>query len=250
MANKSGFYEEHIQQLILKKEHLFGDIGDSTVVFEKAIMQGRTICDCLIFTEKRGLIGIEIKTEHDSTQRLNKQLADYEKVCDYVYVLCHDNHIDKVDQILKRYKHKHVGILAYDEFRGEPLLGEYRVAVKSPVKDAYYMFDILWKEEILKLLGTFRHFGQKVYTATGVKYLTTQDRGGGVNGLYTTSAYSRKMPKRVLIVGLLERLKRDEEDEIDEASRVFCDIFIHHRQHPEKAIKYHHFFKEKINYEE
>ncbi|MCC9083788.1 sce7726 family protein [Enterococcus faecium] len=79
-------------------------------------MRGNTICDCLIFTEKRGVIGIEIKTERDSTKRLNKQLKDYEKVCDFVYVLCHDTHVPKVEQILNRYNHRHVGILAYTEF--------------------------------------------------------------------------------------------------------------------------------------
>lgn len=242
---KEGFYEAHIQQLILNKKHIFGDIGESTVVFEKAIMRGRTICDCLIFTEKRGLIGVEIKTERDSTTRLNKQLADYEQVCDYVYVLCHDNHVPKVEQILTRHKHGHVGILAYTEFRGEPLLGIYKEALHSPLKSAYHMLDILWKEEILKLLGTFKHFGQRVETATGVRFIEAKNRNDGVSGLYTQSVYSRRMSKGILITNLIQKLGGEWE-----ATKVFCDIFINHRQHPEKAIKYHHFINKEVQEDE
>lgn len=242
---KSGFYEENIQQLILRKKHIFGDIGDSTVVFEKAVMRGNTICDCLIFTENRGLIGVEIKTERDSTKRLNKQLADYEKVCDFVYVLCHDDHVPKVEQILTRYKHGHVGILAYTEFRGEPLLGIYKEAQRSPHKSAYHMFDILWKEEILKLLGTFKHYGMRVQTATGTKFIESKNRGGGVSGLYTQANYSRRMRKSILITNLISKLGGEEE-----STRVFCDIFIHHKQHPEKAIKYHHFINREVRQDE
>lgn len=238
---KEGFYEENIQQLILRKQRIFGDIGESTIVFEKAIMRGNTICDCLVFTEDKGLIGIEIKTERDSTKRLNKQLSDYEQVCDYVYVLCHDDHVSKVEQILARHKHGHVGILAYTEFRGEPLLGIYKEAQHSPRKSAYHMLDILWKDEILKLLGTFKHFGRRVQTATGVVFMEAKNRNGGVSGLYTQSVYSRRMKKSVLIMNLISKLGGEEE-----ATKVFCDIFIHNRQHPEKSIKYHHFINKEV----
>lgn len=230
------FREQDIQQLILNKQRVFGDIGKNVIVFEKAIMRGRTICDCLIFTEKKGVIGVEIKTERDTTNRLNKQLHDYELVCDYVYVLCHDTHVAKVETILNRHKHKHVGILSYTEFRGEPLLGEYKAPERSPNKSAYHMLDILWKTEILTLLGTFRHYGQRVETATGVKYMTLPNRGGGMEGLYVQSPFSQKMRKGQLIYALIKKVGGEQE-----ATKVFCDIFIEGRGHPEKAIKYHHF---------
>ena len=235
------FYEADIQELILNKKRIFGDIGESAIVFEKAVMRGNTICDCLIFTEKRGVIGIEIKTERDSTKRLNKQLKDYEKVCDFAYVLCHDTHVPKVEQILNRYNHRHVGILAYTEFMGEAMLGIYKEATPSPSKSAYHMLDILWKEEILKMLGTFRHYGIRVETATGTKFMHTANRSGGVSGLYTKSATGRTMRKPDLIRNLINRVGGAEE-----ATRVFCDVFIHNRQHPEKAIKLRHFKQQPI----
>ena len=230
------FREQDIQTLILNKEHIFGDIGKSTIVFEKAIMRGHTICDCLVFTEKRGLIGIEIKTERDTTNRLNKQLHDYELVCDYVYVLCHDTHVEKVETILKRHKHAHVGILAYTEFRGEPLLGEYKAPKKSPRKSAFHMLDILWKTEILQLLGTFHTYGQRVQTATGVKFLPPPQKGKYRS--YNDKVYNQRMSKNQLIYSLIKKVGGEQE-----ATRVFCDIFIRKRLHPEKSITYRHFLK-------
>lgn len=235
MSEDIRFYEQDIQELILNKKRIFGDVGQSAIVFEKAIMQGNTICDCLIFTENKGLIGIEIKTERDSTKRLNKQLRDYEMVCDYVYVLCHDNHVPKVETILNRHDHRHVGILSYTEFMGEAMLGEYRAPVRSPKKSAYHMLNILWKEDLLRMLGTFRRYGDRLED-NGSKVMKTNNRSGGVSGLYVKSTTARRMTKPELIKNLISRVGGTEE-----ATRVFCDVFIHDRNHPEKAIKLRHF---------
>ena len=80
------FYEEDIKELILDKKHLFlNDTEEHTVLFEKAIVSGSTICDCLVFGVDSGIIGIEIKTERDTTKRLNKQLKHYSLICDKVF---------------------------------------------------------------------------------------------------------------------------------------------------------------------
>lgn len=238
MVEKKRFEEADIQSLLLRKGSFFGDIGQSTIVFEKAIMQGNTIADALIFTENRGLIGVEIKTERDSTQRLNKQLRDYSKICDYVYVLCHDDHVAKVEGIMKRYHHEHVGIIAYTEFKGEPVAGMYKEATKSPLKDVYNTINMLWKEEILTILGTFRHPGKRIETELGIPSLEVTDRQGGLGGLYTKSSYSRKQRKPELIHNLITRVG------YEEANKIICDIFINNRNHPEKSIKLRHFFPE------
>lgn len=230
------FYEDDIKQVLLKKGKMFGDIGKSTIVFEKGITISSTIADCLIFTEKKGVIGVEIKTERDSTARLNKQLKNYSLVCDYVYVMCHDNHIKKVEQIMKRYHHEHVGIISYIEFMGEPAVGVYKPARKSPLKDVYHTINILWKEEILKILGAFRHYGARAPKSS----YTVADRSGGLNGLSIKSSFSARMSKPELIRNLIARVGRPE------ANQIVCDIFIEHRNNPAKAIKYHHFFPSKL----
>ncbi len=86
------------------------------------------------------------------------------------------------------------------------MLGIYKEATPSPSKSAYHMLDILWKEEILKMLGTFRHYGIRVETATGTKFMHTANRSGGVSGLYTKSATGRTMRKPDLIRNLINRV--------------------------------------------
>lgn len=230
------FKEADIVDLIKNKEHMFGDIGDSALIFEKAIMQGKTIMDCMICTENKGIIGIEIKTERDSTQRLNKQLEGYSKVCDYVYVMCHDSHVEKVEAILKRKNYNHVGIIAYIQLGDEPWVGIYREALKSPVKDVFHTLNILWRKELSTLLGTFKHVTSRIEEAnpneTGQEF---NNRSGGFSGVVNQPLVSQNSRKPLLIHAVISRLGQEE------ANRVFCDMMINNRNHPEKSIKIEHF---------
>lgn len=230
------FKEEDIVELIKDKEHLFGDIGDSAIVFEKAIMQQKTIMDCMICTENKGVIGIEIKTERDSTQRLNKQIENYSKVCDLVYVMCHDSHVEKVEKILKSKKYDHVGIIAYIQIGDEPWVGIYREATKSPLKDVYHTLNILWRKELSTILGTFKHVANRVEDAypheTGADF---NNRSGGMSGVVNQPLVSQNARKPMLIHAVISRLGQEE------ANKVFCDIMINNRNHPEKAITIDHF---------
>lgn len=233
------FYEDDIKKVILEKRHLFISSDDrSTVLFEKGIVIGSTIADCLIFSGERGIIGVEIKTERDTTRRLNKQLKNYSLVCDYVYVLCHDNHVEKTEDILNKNGHHHVGILAYTEFRGTPVLGLYKPPTESPTKAVKMAYQILWRDEINNILGGFK---RQVMTLEeqGLRVQTTKSRSNGLHGLYTQSNASRKyLRKADMIDMIINRIGAEE------ANKLLCDIFIGGRMHPEKNLKFHH-FKEK-----
>lgn len=241
------YREEDIKRIILEKEHIFGDIGKSALIFEKGIMRdkkkqtSRTIVDCMVFTENKGIIGIEIKTERDSTRRLNKQLRDYSFVCDYVYVMCHDDHLEKVEQIIKRYKHDHVGIVSYVDFQGEPVVGIYKEATLSPNKSIHQAMDMIHKQSIVKMLGTFSDPGRRFREELGVNAYTTKSRGGGV-GYYAGSGFSTRQAKALLVGTLINKLGGPEE-----ANRVLCQVFIHNLVNPDSAITLKHFnhkFKE------
>lgn len=232
----SGFYEEDIKELILQKRHIFlkNEDSKSTVLFEKGIVIGSTIADCLIFSEE-GIIGVEIKTEHDTTRRLNKQLKHYSLVCDKVYVLCHDNHVEKIEEILDKNNHHHVGILAYTEFRGEAVLGVYKPAALSPTKDVRMAYQMLWKKEISQLLGSFKR-QVKTLEEQGLKVDMAKSRSNGLHGLYTKSNASKKyLRKSDMINMLVSRLGEEE------ANRLLCDIFINGKMHPEKSLKFYYF---------
>lgn len=230
----SGFYEDDIKELILQKKHIFISEGKSTVLFEKGIVIGSTIADCLIFSEEKGIIGVEIKTEHDTTRRLNKQLKNYSLVCDHVYVLCHDEHVSKVEEIINK-QFPHTGIIAYTEFKGEPVLGVYKQAVKSPFKKVEMAYQMLWRDEIANLLGAFKR-QVKTLEEMGYTVDTAASRSNGLHGLYTKSNASKKyLRKGQMISMIVNRLGEDE------ANRLLCDIFINGKMNPEKNLHFHHF---------
>ena len=196
------FYEQDIKDIILEKKHLFREDGitssndDIRIFNEKVICQGKCRTDCLVLDGNGTVMGIEIKTERDSTQRLNKQLKYYSLVCKYVYVMCHDNHVPKVEQLLKRYKHNHVGIISYINFKGKPTVGKYKKATPSPTRSPYHTLNILWKRVLLVMLKYIRdpftyHTGYN-YGASG-RY----SQGGG-QGLSLTTQ-SKRMNKPSII---------------------------------------------------
>lgn len=229
-----GFYEADIKEVILEKKHLFVKSGKSIVLFEKAVVVGSTICDCLIFSEDYGIIGVEIKTQFDNVRRLNKQLKNYSLICDKVFVMTHDNHVEKVEEILNKNNHHHTGILAYTEFKGDAVLGVYRAATASPHKNVRVAFQMLWSQEISALLGSFKR-QMKTLEEQGLKVNMAKSRSHGLHGLYVQSNASKYLKKTDMINMIVSRIGTEE------ANKLLCDIFINGKFHPEHNLKLHYF---------
>lgn len=231
------FYEADIKELIKDKEHMFGDLGESVILFEKALAFKRdksvkkVIADVLVFSQRRGILGIEVKTERDTTQRLLRQLRAYSLSCDFVYVACHDKHVEKVETILKRHQFPFVGIIAYTEFKGQPMAGVYKEPERSPQKDVFYALNMLWKTELLKLLSTLKH---------PHKVAMNEDTSLHQAKIDTTqplrqNTYTNRMKKSQIIAEVISWLG------VVEANRVLCEVFINNRLDIERTIKLRHF---------
>lgn len=145
-------YEQDIQLAFMDELQLLPDLGEYVVLREKGFVMNNSRADLLIFSDKQGIIGIEIKTEADSTSRLKSQMDNYDIVCDYVYVLCHEKHVEKVEKTLRKNHKPYVGILSYIEFRGLMIVGEHRKAYRSPKKSVHMAWQMVWKADILKVL--------------------------------------------------------------------------------------------------
>lgn len=240
MASNKSFYEQQVKDLILTQKRLFGRIGASSIVYEKSI-PGNVIADCLIFTEYKGVIGIEIKTAHDTTRRLNKQLSGYSRVCRFVYVLCDDSQVESVEKVINTHHHNHVGIISYDMFGNSAVVGIYRPAYPSPYFNAFDLVDILWKVEISQLLGQLKHPARYKAEATGKKSLVLKrsDIGeSGSNQTWRGGVASTNLRKPLLIrnmIGVLGEAK---------TAQLITDYFVNGRHHPEKVIKFYHFRKD------
>lgn len=188
---KAIYYEEHIKKGIKTLSLMFEQDGlskvdsERVIIYEKAIMRGKCIMDCMVVDTQGTVIGLEIKTEHDSTQRLKKQLDMYSLVCKYVYVVCHDNFIDKVEKILKRYHYDHVGIISYIDFNNQPTFGKYRKAKQSPKRSAYHTLDVLWKSELVDIYGGMRN--PYKYYENGKRQITKNHDYNSLRGGHNTN---------------------------------------------------------------
>lgn len=144
-------YERAVKQFILNNEHLFTSVqsGPQPIVyFEKSITFGKTIADCLIFDHLNQEIGIEIKTAHDTVKRLPKQLKDYAKVCDYLWILVHNDILPEALQVLDTLSYSFVGIVTYVEYDGELFGGIYRKASYNPLNSTYMASMMMWSTEL------------------------------------------------------------------------------------------------------
>ncbi|MDC3411856.1 sce7726 family protein [Aquibacillus sp. 3ASR75-11] len=73
-------------------------------------------------------IAYEIKTEIDGLTKLPKQLNDYSKLFEYIYVITDEKHIKKVLDIVPF----HCGVIKYRFLKGECIFSYKKAALKSP----------------------------------------------------------------------------------------------------------------------
>lgn len=174
-------YEHSIKRYILNNPHLFiPKNSQSKVMFEKSIDFGSTICDVLIFNSINQEVGIEIKTGHDSVKRLPKQLKDYAKVCDYLWVFVHDSLLDDVIKVINQLNMPFIGIVSYFEVDGEIASGIIKEARYNSTSSSYMACMMMWSTE-LKVMAR----------------ALAKDRKQNINRLTRKSQYIKYMLKQL-----------------------------------------------------
>ena len=163
-SDKDKPYELDIKEFIIQNPQLFNAPEPSTIVFEKALSEFNVIADALIFSHQYGIIGIEIKTEHDTTKRLRKQLSAYKHIANEVYVLIHISQAKKVKEILAMDRNETVGIISYAVFEGK-ITGVVEREARVPKEfRPKYILNVLWKEELLATFPCMTRILQRLDT--------------------------------------------------------------------------------------
>ncbi|MDD3067662.1 MAG: sce7726 family protein [Acholeplasmataceae bacterium] len=88
-------------------------------------------------------IAYEIKTMYDSTKRLVKQLNDYLTAFEFVYVICPDERVEEISQLLPDC----VGIYTYDDLAFAPKFMVAREAKISSLLDRHAQIEVMRKKE-------------------------------------------------------------------------------------------------------
>ena len=232
--------EKKVKQSLLNNPELFnylGNLGNNRTIFEKVVLYNKLRCDALIFTEKRGIIGVEIKTQYDNLNRLNRQLNNYKKVCNYVFVYCHDSHLEKVKQLLKEHSYgDYVGIISYSTFKGDVIPGLYRKAYSSPVYSIRDAVKMLWKSEIRDILRVYTTKQAQLaakdnnYTYASIYPNALQMSSYGYTGIAST-----KLNKNQLISNYIGMFGKKI------GTKILAQRFIYGDVDPTKYLKLYHF---------
>lgn len=127
------------------REPLFDFIEDKfgkTRIFEEKRM-GESRADILVITDDR-FIGIEIKSDADTYVRLAGQVADYDRYCDYNYVVAGSHHGAHVGEHVPSYW----GIITVEEDGDKTDFYILREAVMNPDASMKNKLSILWRPEL------------------------------------------------------------------------------------------------------
>lgn len=150
---------EFINELILKyypgertiKYHFvnqFRDYSEDIILFEMNANDSRV--DLCRVNGKS--IAYEIKTELDTMNRLEKQVEDYSKIFEYVYIVTPYSSWDKIMGIIPSY----CGALLYTFSEGECCFKEKRKAKKSPNLDSLAQLKNVSSEDLKFMLAELR----------------------------------------------------------------------------------------------
>lgn len=117
-----------------------------TRIFEEKII-GRSRADIIMLTDE-SVIGIEIKSDMDTYDRLKKQVRSYNKYCDYNYIAIGRTHAKHV----KEHVPKEWGIFIIAMQDGNIEVTEERAALINPKMKIETQITMLWRPELQHIL--------------------------------------------------------------------------------------------------
>lgn len=123
-----------------------GEDPDTRIVEELGLCQGDVRVDVAVINGS--LSGFEIKSDQDTLGRLPEQQRVYGMTLDYVTIVAHVSHIEAVEKVVPEWW----GITEVTSDAGVALTIT-RVARQNPHVEPYAVAQLLWRDEVLSLLG-------------------------------------------------------------------------------------------------
>lgn len=133
---KNYYRNDYFIRYSFIKKHLF---NSAAISFEEFPILNSRI-DLASINGKS--IAYEIKSEYDNYLKLNKQINDYSKCFEYVYVICPERNKEKILKYIPRF----CGIYTFKE-KGMSFV-MFKEAERSPNLDSFEMLKLLRKDEL------------------------------------------------------------------------------------------------------
>lgn len=136
-------YDKDIREPLF--DYLEERFGKTRMFEEKMI--GRSRADIIMLTEDC-VIGLEIKSDADTYERLKRQVRYYDKFCDRNYAVIGRSHEKHVEEHIPEYW----GVLRVTAEAEGILIEELRPAGANPKMKREYQITLLWRPELQHLL--------------------------------------------------------------------------------------------------
>lgn len=143
-------YDSDIRKLLYRKflkMKMFISDPTTKIINELDVCFGSARIDIAVINGK--LHGYEIKSEQDNLERLPSQIESYNKVFDTVTIVTGENHMSKITDIVPEWW----GIYYVSKKNGKLHLKRERQPKINREVDAFYLCQMLWKNELLELLS-------------------------------------------------------------------------------------------------
>ena len=122
--------------------------GKTRILEEKNT--GRSRADVVMVTENE-VIGLEIKSDADSYQRLSGQVKDYDRYYDRNFVVIGSSHAGSIESHVPEYW----GIITVDEVDGRPDFLIFRKPEPNPKRSLTRKLSIMWRPELVHIQEIF-----------------------------------------------------------------------------------------------
>ena len=127
---------------------MFEMSGERMRIMEEFVLCRKCRADAVMFAPERGIIGFEIKSDRDSLERLEHQVRDYSRFCDYNYLVTGAKYISKAAEVLPEFW----GIYCISEQNGILKLTIEREAAVSPKVRLQNQLKFLWRNELIDIM--------------------------------------------------------------------------------------------------
>lgn len=132
-------YKNELIKLLLK------EYGTKNTVYFSEFRVGNSIADMAMFNGE--CKAFEIKTEYDSPKRLGKQIDDYKRLFDKIYLIVPE---DRMNDYLCNVEPT-TGIIVLSSHRGSACLKEIKPAQQNPIFDSEVMISCLRTSEYMNI---------------------------------------------------------------------------------------------------
>ncbi|MCR5106526.1 MAG: sce7726 family protein [Lachnospiraceae bacterium] len=124
-------------------------------VFEELCI-GKSRADAIMVTKDQ-ILGYEIKSDRDSLVRLKKQVRNYDRFCDYCYIVTGLHYIDRIEEAVP----KHWGIFdILEDEEGNLHMEMFRAAERNPAERPLTklknQMNLLWRMELMDIIHSHK----------------------------------------------------------------------------------------------